>query len=248
MNFINPLTRDCCMIEFNVLPGTKLLSVEAISQFQAEEEFILDRRGTFNLTNFIEAHRGPLGVVSRFFITYVPPVLATSPRRSLAAEPARLGPRLGPAFLPQPPPPLPAPGVLGPAFLPAPVVPPAPTPLLGLKYTPQQSVPESKESSLNTYSPLGYIKYPPPKLTPHIPSYMPKPPPPLAPKKLAPVLGPAPPSPPPNPEQQYYTVMNPPPLPPPPTFVFPPPKPKALSENEPEAPSYDYSEVTDMEE
>ena len=77
--FIDNSTR-CCLIEFNVLPGSKLLSVESISLNKHEKEFILDRRGSFTITSFLPDFAEPFyGRIDKYLITYVPDVLSTIP-------------------------------------------------------------------------------------------------------------------------------------------------------------------------
>ena len=63
---------NCCLIELNVLPGSKIINVQSVS-VSNESEFILDRQGSFNLTHWELGYQDEeLGQVDKYFITYMP--------------------------------------------------------------------------------------------------------------------------------------------------------------------------------
>ena len=124
--FVNFFSK-CCLIEFNVLPGSKVLSVESISGMSFEKEFILDRRGTFNLTGVVENYDSPLGIFDKYLFTYMPhtsaPVLTPISVPLLPPLPPLESPVLAPVSVPLLP--SSAPPVLAPVSVP--LLPPSPS-------------------------------------------------------------------------------------------------------------------------
>lgn len=64
--------RDCCIIVFNIPPGSKVLFVEYISEHPYEKEVIIDRQGDFKITLVNEGSR--TREINKVFVTYIPKI------------------------------------------------------------------------------------------------------------------------------------------------------------------------------
>ena len=60
---------NCCIIEFTISPGSKVLFVESVSSFKDEGEVIIERGGSF-ITTAIDESVTPI----RVYITFIPPI------------------------------------------------------------------------------------------------------------------------------------------------------------------------------
>ena len=60
---------ECCVIEFTISPGSKVLCVESVSSFKDEGEVIIERGGSF-ITTAIDESVIPI----RVYITFIPPI------------------------------------------------------------------------------------------------------------------------------------------------------------------------------
>lgn len=87
--------RECCLVVFNIPPGTKVLFIESISSRPLEREVLIDRLGDFSITlvqegikekslsHILDINERRYKGLTKIFVSYIP-------KRSVWVEPAKL--------------------------------------------------------------------------------------------------------------------------------------------------------------